>query len=128
MEAYDPMCEVNSEEWLEMDDDDRSILIEDYHRQAGIRLPNLRLHVVFHTIVENQIAMETNVPAKETLGRLMADGLDRHEAIHAIGSVLAAHMHRLASKKIQGDPNQEYSRSLKELTAAKWKTEQQDSR
>ena len=40
-------------------------------------------------IVENQVALGDAFAARAVLLRLMAEGLDRHEAIHAIGSVLS---------------------------------------
>jgi hypothetical protein len=39
-------------------------------------------------IVENQVALGDTFAARAVLLRLMAEGLDRHEAIYAIGSVL----------------------------------------
>jgi hypothetical protein len=52
----------------------------------------------------------------------MQEGLDRHDALHAIGSVLTEHMHRIATDpKSLGDPNAAYCRELKALTTAKWR-------
>jgi hypothetical protein len=42
-----------------------------------------------HVIVENQVALGEAYPVQSVLLRLMEEGLDRHDAIHAIGSVLA---------------------------------------
>jgi hypothetical protein len=41
------------------------------------------------SIAEDQIALGDEIPARRTLVRLMEEGLDRHEAIHAIDSALA---------------------------------------
>ncbi|WP_051380503.1 hypothetical protein [Bradyrhizobium sp. WSM1743] len=68
-----------------------------YHRRAGIRLPRDKAHAIFHVIVENQIA-DPELPVRSTAQRLMSEGLDRHEAIHAIGLVLAGHMNELVRK------------------------------
>jgi len=46
------------------------------------------MHGVAHVIVENQIAAGDSTVEPVTLARLMREGLDRHDAIHAIGSVL----------------------------------------
>lgn len=59
----------------------------------------------------------------------MAEGLDRHEAIHAVGSVLAGHMNDLMRKLKSGeyldansgeDPNVDYFAQLETLTAEDW--------
>jgi len=47
-----------------------------------------RAHAATHGIVENQAAMGHATVVPTTLDRLMRDGLDRHDAVHAIGSVL----------------------------------------
>ncbi len=52
----------------------------------GIDLPDLNIHATVHQIVENQLA-ENFPDVVEALDRLMHQGLNRHEAIHAIASV-----------------------------------------
>ncbi|MCK1378669.1 hypothetical protein IVB33_11685 [Bradyrhizobium sp. 24] len=49
------------------------------------------MHAVIHTIMENQLA-DAELPVRGTAQRLMSEGLDRHEAIHAIGSVLVGYL------------------------------------
>ena len=64
----------------------------------------------------------TVVPA--TLARLMRDGLDRHDAIDAIASVLVGIFFDVAkdpSKQI--DINAAYGSELGELTAASWRSQ-----
>lgn len=68
------------------------MLAEAYHRRAGIELPNTKVHAVMHVIIENQVALGDELPVRRAIERLMGEGLDRHEAVHAVGSVLAAHM------------------------------------
>lgn len=86
MNNYDPEVVPEAREWLALDEPQRIDLAEDYHRAARIKLPNPTLHAVFHAIVENQIA-EVLEPMVDAMARLMKDGLSRHEALHAIGSV-----------------------------------------
>jgi hypothetical protein len=50
----------------------------------------------------------------------MTEGLDRHEAIHAIASVLSQFMHDLMSSPPGGMPNQAYFAALERLTAEVW--------
>ena len=55
------------------------------------------------------------------LRRLLAEGLDRHEAVHALGSVLMEHFWNLTNKpRDDGDPNAPYLAALDKLTAASW--------
>jgi hypothetical protein len=53
------------------------------------------VHAAIHVAVENQIAMGVELVG-ETVARLVAEGLDRHEAIHAIGALLAEDVFALA--------------------------------
>jgi hypothetical protein len=51
----------------------------------------------------------------------MADGLDRHDALHAIASVLAGHMSSLMRDGLgPGDPNERYYQALRAFTVADW--------
>ena len=86
---YDPNNDVDPDEWLSLDERKRILLAEDYHERAGIELPNVRIHAIMHVVVENQITMGDEIPTRETLDRLMAEGLNRHDAVHAIGSILS---------------------------------------
>jgi hypothetical protein len=104
-----------------LDEGERMILVADYHKREKVKLPNWRLHAAIHTAVENQLAEGLPVP-KETLQRLMAEGLGRHDAVHAIGSVLAAHMHRALQPDAGTEQtNDRYYLELRELTAESWR-------
>jgi hypothetical protein len=121
MTRYDPDRVPDAATWLALEELDRIALIEAYHRRAGVRLPNGRLHATVHAMVENQLAAA--VPAVvDTLSRLRGEGLDRHEAIHAIGLVLAEHLGALMrDAPREADPNAAYERALRELTAESWR-------
>ena len=80
MNRYDPLRTPDPAQWLELDESERTRLVQQYHRRARIRLPNATLHAVFHVVVENQVAEGTETPVLETLARLMSAGLDRHQA------------------------------------------------
>lgn len=56
MNQYDPEHAPNPDEWLELGEQERILLVEQYHRFSRAKLPNLTAHAVFHAIVENQIA------------------------------------------------------------------------
>ena len=52
----------------------------------------------------------------------MQEGLDRHEAVHAIGSVLAEHIYGMLSEDSKlDDPNVAYYEELEPLTAKSWR-------
>ncbi|UWU91654.1 SEC-C metal-binding domain-containing protein [Bradyrhizobium sp. CB1015] len=127
---YDPVVEPDPEQWLALDEQERIDLVMEYHRRARIRVPRAKAHAIFHVIVESQIA-DAELPVRRIAQRLMSEGLDRHEAIHAIGSVLAAQMHDLVSEARSGshgveenskrDPNEAYFAELEALTAQEWR-------
>ncbi|MDI6809043.1 MAG: DUF1841 family protein [Candidatus Eisenbacteria bacterium] len=120
MKRYDPLKEPDPKEWLGLDEQERVGLIAEHHEKAGVTLPNHILHASFHAIAENQLAEGLPVVC-ETMSRLMSEGLDRHEAIHAIGSVLAEHMWNiLKDRSPDSDLNELYFQALRALTAAGW--------
>ena len=96
------MIEPDPDLWVALDEEERIDLVMAYHRGAGIRLPRAKAHAVYHVIVESQIA-DPKLPVRSTAQRLMSEGLDRHEAIYAIGSVLAGHMNELMRETKSGD-------------------------
>lgn len=126
---YDPLTEPPPDQWLALDEQERIDAVMEYHRRAGIRFPRAKLHAVFHAIVESQIA-DAELPVRRTAERLMAEGLDRHDAVHAIGSVLAGYINDLMREvKSGGDhakptsernPNEDYFAELEALTAEGW--------
>jgi hypothetical protein len=119
---YDPFHDLDPAAWLALDEQARIVAVEQYHRRRKIRLPNATLHATIHTVVENQVALGEQFPAKATLARLMSEGLDRHEAIHAIGSVLSRRMFNALKGKGSGaDLNAQYVEELVQLTAESWR-------
>ena len=122
MEKYDPLQAPDPEEWLSMDESERIELVEDYHRRAQVHLPRATVHAIIHVIVENQIALGDEIPVRRTADRLLAEGLDRHEMIHAIGSVLAGFINDLMKTPEDGKiSNQTYFAELQQLTAESWR-------
>lgn len=122
MEAYDPHRAPDPERWLAMDEDERYLLVRDHHREAGVELPNERLHAMFHVVVENQLAMDDPPEARRAFERVREEGLDRHEAIHAVASVLAGALWEAGQEDSTiEDPNEDYVRELEGLTAESWR-------
>ena len=118
---YDAQESPYPEEWNALEEGERLAAIIEYHEYIGDDLPNVNLHAAFHAIVENQIAMDEDAPTN-TLHRLMREGLDRHDAVHAVGSVLSEQIFNMLS---EGPPNgydaTRYDRKLAKLTAKKWR-------
>ena len=121
MQTYDANVEPSAAEWLAIDEDERIALVESYHRRRRIRVPKLTLHATIHVVVENQIALGEAVVI-DTLARLRSEGLTRHDALHAVGMVLAENIYKiLESPPAQtSDPNPQYFDRLRRLTAAEW--------
>jgi hypothetical protein len=95
----------------------------DYHRRAKLVQENLQLHATTHVVVENQVALGEAMPVPATLNRLMHEGLDRYEAIHAIGSILMNIVFDVFREPdVGGDIHARYSRELATLTAASWRS------
>ncbi|MDF0676784.1 MAG: hypothetical protein P0120_20975 [Nitrospira sp.] len=120
---YDPDAAPDPGNWLALDEAQRIELVSAYHQRLSTELPNAQLHAAIHVIVESQLAEEVEV-TKDALVRLRAEGLDRHEAIHAIGSVLMKHVwDLLRSDAKPPDSNAPYFEALKGLTANSWREE-----
>ena len=122
MDSYDPDASRDAADWLQTDEGERIELVSSFHRRKKIHLPDAQLHAVIHVIVENQLALGEEVVA-ETLARLQKEGLDRHDALHAIGSVLAADLYELMQdgSEATGDAYRRYLERLKKLTAKNWR-------
>jgi hypothetical protein len=120
MLKYDPEHEPDPAKWLALDETERIAIVRQYHRKIRAKLPSVDAHAAAHAVIENQLA-EGLPEAKRALARLLGDGLDRHEAIHAIASVLMAHIWDLTNKpQGPGDPHAPYLAALDELTAESW--------
>ena len=72
-------------------------------------------HITMHTIVENQIAMNTPKEVAMTLEKLMTKGESRHEAVHEIGAALSEEIFTMTKRKRPFDESR-YAKSLKRLT------------
>ena len=121
MRQYDPLRTPEPSSWLALDEAERIQLILQYHEREQVAVPNLRAHAAFHAIVETQVAMGDELPVAATLARLQSEGLDRHEAVHAIGSVLAEQFHGVAWGAAPNDLNSAYVAALERLNAKSWR-------
>lgn len=121
MKSYDPLRAPDPRQWQFLDEGERVALVTAYYRRTRDKIPDPTAHATIHVIVENQIAMGDELPVRATLERLMREGLDRHDAIHAIGCVLANHWHDIIHEPTEKEaPHDSYFEELKSFTAEKW--------
>ena len=123
MDCYAPEVAPSREDWLALDEGERIVLAEWYHRDARIRLPRAArtLHATIHVVVENQLA-ENDEQVDRALARLMKEGLSRHDAVHAIGSVVAEELY--AAMNLKDTPESlraRYYAAIERPTAAVWR-------
>jgi Domain of unknown function (DUF1841) len=116
---YNPEIAPDPDEWLASTEADRIDAVRRGHQTARHQAGSPQLHAAIHVTVENQLA-EGHRDATEAMNRLLAGGLRRHEALHAIGSVVAAEMFEILKSKRTHDA-EIYSRKLQQLTAAAWR-------
>ena len=120
MDHYDPERSPEPSGWLGFDEAARINLVLKYHEDIEVELPNEKLHAVVHVVVENQAALGED-PVPETLERLTRQGLDRHEAVHAVGAILADDIYNLLNTKDATWDSRKYRRRLAKLTAKRWR-------
>ncbi len=123
MTNYDPDIAPDPTVWLALDEQERVQLAEAYHRAARIKLPSVEAHALFHAIVENQIAEGLDCVVR-AMARLMNEGLSRHDALHAVGSVIAEHLFETMDLKTKDDTNiiqTRYNAAVERLSANEWR-------
>lgn len=119
MNDYNPDLAPDAQAWKAADEMELVALVLQYHDDARIRMPNARAHAALHVMVENQAALAEQTPVADALVRLMGQGLGRHDALHAVGSVLLTHMNDAAAsnRPISRDA---YFDDVRALTAESW--------
>jgi len=72
--------------------------------------------------VENQIAEGLDCVVR-AMARLMGEGLSRHDALHAIGSVVAEHLYEIVKKTKDGPKTiqTQYNAAVERLSAKGWR-------
>lgn len=120
MARYDPDVAIEPEVWLEIDESARISIIVAYHEASDQEEPESgwELHATLHCLVENQLA-EGLLVTRSTLAKLIRQGLGRHDAIHAIGSVASEELFNMMQEKGVFD-QERYRQRLNKLTAKRW--------
>lgn len=123
MDTYNPLIEPNKDEWLKSSEYDRIDAVREFHENSDDEFEAdgaLSIHSTLHVIVENQLAMEVEL-IPETIEKLTRQGLDRHEAIHAIGAIISEDLfYIMRGEKTEFSPKQ-YRRKLEKITAKRWR-------
>jgi hypothetical protein len=122
MNRYEPSIEPDAEEWLGLAESERLDLVREYHESAKERISEeaMEAHAAAHVLIENQIAMALE-PVPETVARLIHQGLERHEAIHAVAAVLLDEIGELQHNAEASWNQAQYRRKLEKLTAKRWR-------
>jgi Domain of unknown function (DUF1841) len=108
------------EAWLAMDEQARLDAVTFYHLEGPhAPAPSPEAHAAFHVVVENQIATGMPPATGATLSRLVAEGLTRHEAVHAVAGAASR---RVFDMLQAGQPFDAvaYETDLGHLSAASW--------
>ena len=114
--GYNPRVAPDPGEWLALDEETRLDRVLDYHRAAGISPPDEAIHAVIHVAVENQIALG-EPPVQRAIDRLMAEGLNRHQAVHAAALALGERLLEvLTDPEAKAFPKEAYDAALEQLT------------
>lgn len=120
MSKYDPAIGPDPAEWGSLEDDEKLEIVQQYHEQHDADLPDVALHSLIQTVVENQVALGAETPVADTLARLKKEGLDRHDAIHAVASVLVNYLYEMMGGSDASGHTEQYYEALTELTAESW--------
>jgi len=120
--TYDASEPPDAAAWLAASEWERMDATRAFCEQHEPDLPNVELHAAIHAVVEAQILMGEEIPVAATQRRLLAEGLSRHDTIHAIGAVLSGHLyHLMKGSGPKSDSNPVYYQALEGLTAASWR-------
>ena len=122
MKGYDPSKQLNSDEWLDLEESERISLVRIFHEALDDDLLEdaIEMHTMFHVIVENQLAEKVEL-IPETIAKLTRQGLDRHEAIHAIAAIVSEDIFDLWKENKNEFSPKQYRRKLENITAKRWR-------
>ena len=121
---YDPDVAPDPHAWLALDEQERIRLAKKYHAAKRIKVPSVEAHALFHAIVENQIAEGVEATCR-TMDRLRGEGLTRHDAGHAIGSIIAHFTDDAMHGGTTGSPadaQRELDARIEALSAREWRS------
>ncbi len=113
-------------QWQRLDELEQLDLVIEAHALLDEEHPqpeDLSMHAAVHLVVENQLLLDDDVgkAARATLERFLNSGFDRHEAVDAIGLVVARHLFS-AVRGARGDvPPDDFLNDLRQFTPEEWR-------
>jgi hypothetical protein len=115
---YDAAHAPDPEEWLDLDESEQLLAAKEFHEIGKPHPPpdNPYRHYIAHAVIETQIATGDPAAVSSASSRLISEGLDRHEAIHALGQVLSYHL----DEALSGGKASSYPADVERLTAESW--------
>ena len=120
---YNALEKPDPQEWLDADESERFDAVIRHHREEPDELPNEHVHASIHVVVENQFALENETPVAAAIQRLMSEGLDRHDAVHAVGAVFSKYLWSImrdSNESVADNWSEEYFDEVREMTVEKW--------
>jgi hypothetical protein len=121
---YDPEKGPNPKQWLSLDEHERIRLVSDAHLNVQFNPGAETLHSTLHVIIENQLASGAPVVVAQALERITKAGLTRHDAVHAIASVLVEHVYAAVHPEAAdsaGSLPVAFEAAVANLTAEAWR-------
>ena len=121
MLTYDAEVWPERVHWLGADEALRLAAVHAHHRSLRSHppMPNVKMHVLMHVVVENQLLAGDPPLARPTVERLVGEGASRHAAIHAIATVVAAELSSVLKNHTPYDRNAAAA-ALARLRADDW--------
>lgn len=116
---YDPNRAPDPERWRAQNETELMDIVQRYHRRERIWLPSEHAHAALHVMVENQIALGEQTPVADAVGRLMGEGMSRHDAIHAVGAVLNKHVYHAHATGVPVS-REAYYDDIRAVTTESW--------
>lgn len=122
---YEPSLPVDPRLWSALSEPERVKATEAAHLPPPDGHPpidNTRVHAALHAVVETQVAAGQPPEARRALERLIAEGVDRHTAIHALGTVASEFLLQVLHRGQKFDA-EAYAKGLRALSARALKAE-----
>jgi hypothetical protein len=115
-------------EWLGLAAEERVSIVEKAHLRVRMWHPlprNMQVHARMHVAVENRLAMSDPPCLQEALDRLTQAGVDRHAAVHALGSVVEDLL-QIAMHDGNAFDEAECDRRLRDIRPDDWRVAEAD--
>ena len=120
--GYDADREMAPAQWTSLSEAERLERVRRFHEGTlapARRPPSMDRHAGLHVLVESQLAAGVPPQARAALDRLRAEGMTRHDAIHALGWLATDHARRALEAQRPMD-DAAYAADLDALTIQRW--------